>query len=91
MFVIEDELHAEWVGEFPSRKEALAELARLAELPWDEEPNRCPCISWRTCRRRYHLIEFDTSADPWRSLSNEALLDVSAQKTAWLSGPTAHG
>ena len=91
MFVIEDEWHAEWIGEYASREEALAELGRLAELPWDEAPNRCPCMGWRTCGRRYHLIEFDTSADPWRRLSYEALLDVSAEKTAWLSGSTAAG
>lgn len=64
MFVIEDEWHAEWVGEYVSREEAHAELRRLAKLPWDEAPNACPCMSWRTCGRRYHIIEFDTSADP---------------------------
>lgn len=88
MFVIEDEWHAEWIGEYVSREEALAELRRLAKLPWDDAPNVCPCMSWRTCGRRYHIVEFDTSADPWRRLSDEALLDVSAEKTAWLSNTT---
>jgi thymidylate synthase ThyX len=84
MFVIEDEWHAEWIGEYVSREEAHAELRRLAELPWDEAPNVCPCISWQTCGRRYHIIELDTSAEPWRRLHDEALLDVSAERTAWL-------
>lgn len=88
MFVIEDEAHAEWISEHVSREEALAELRNLAELPWDEPPNVCPCTSCRTCGRRYYLVEFDTSAKPWRRLEEEALLEVSAEKTAWLSGST---
>ena len=88
MFVIEDEWHAEWIGEFSSREEADEELRRVAALPWDEAPNRCPCMSWRTCGRRYHIVEYDTCADQWRRLSDEAVLEVSATKTAWLSGFT---
>jgi hypothetical protein len=84
MFVIEDEWHAEWMGEFGSREEADAELRRLAGLPWDEAPNVCPCTSWRTCGRRYHVIKYETSSEPWRSLSDEAVLEVSAKGTAWL-------
>jgi hypothetical protein len=89
MFVIEDGWHAEWIGEYVSREEAHAELRRLANLPWDAVPNCCPCMSWRTCGRRYHLIEFDASSDTWRRLSDEAVLDVSAEKTEWLSRSTA--
>ena len=89
MFVIEDEWHAEWIGEYASREEAHAELRRLAKLPWDEAPNLCPCISWRTCGRRYYIIEYDTSPDPWQQLSGEALLEVSAERTAWLSDSIA--
>jgi hypothetical protein len=89
MFVIEDEWHAEWIGEYATREEAHAELRRLAELAWDDAPNRCPCMSWRTCGRRYHLTEFDTSGEKWRSLNDEALLEVSASSTTWLSAPNA--
>lgn len=84
MFVIEDEWHAEPVGEFDSRESALAELRRLADLAWSEAPNRCPCMSWRTCGRRYHLIEYDTSRTPWRRIGGDALLDVSAKGVVWL-------
>ncbi|MET1110641.1 MAG: hypothetical protein ABWX67_03850 [Allosphingosinicella sp.] len=92
MFVIEDEWHAEIIGEFASRADAQAELRRLAELPWNAAPNRCPCTSWRTCERRYHLIEYDTSPTPWLQISNDALLDVSSNGVAWLSkGETGPG
>jgi len=84
MFLIEDYWHAEWIGEFPSRAEAVAELHRLASLAWDEEPNRCPCTSWRTCSRRYHLIQFDTSEKPYRTISDDPCLEVSDTETKWL-------
>jgi hypothetical protein len=86
MFVIEDEWHAEWIGEFASRDEAHVILRKLAQTPWDQPPNKCPCTSWRTCGRRYHLIEFETSAEPWRRLGDEPVLEVSAARTAWVSG-----
>ena len=84
MFVIDDEAHAEPVGEFDSKADAVEELQQLSRLPWDEAPNLCPCTSWRTCGRRYHLIEYDTSWTPWRALSNVPTLQVSAAGTAWL-------
>ncbi len=86
MVVIEDEWHAEWIGEFSSPAEARAVLQTLAQTPWNEPPNRCPCTSWRTCGRRYHLIKFDASTEPWRRLSDEPVLEVSAARIAWLSG-----
>lgn len=84
MFVIEDEWHAEWIGRYTTRGEAHDALRSLAELPWDVLPNVCPCTSWRTCGRRYHLIKFDTSADPWKSLEDVPVLEVSATGTDWL-------
>lgn len=84
MFVIKDEWHTEPIGEYASRDEAVAELRRLAALPWNDAPNKCPCRSWRGCGRRYHLIEYDSD---WRSLGDEALLDVSAKETVWLRAP----
>lgn len=88
VFVIEDEWHAEWIGEFATRAEAEAELDRLAAIPWDEPPNQCPCGSWRKCGRRYHLIEFDAASEPWRRLTSEAFLEVSAKETKWLRTST---
>lgn len=84
MVVIEDEWHAEWIGTFQSRDEALAQLTRLAELPWDEAPNACPCKSWQTCGRSYHLIHYETKSEPWHVLMDEPFLEVSAKGVVWL-------
>ncbi|CAN5612440.1 hypothetical protein BH10PSE14_BH10PSE14_08680 [soil metagenome] len=88
MFVIYDELHAEHVGEFATREEALAELRRLASVPWDQAPNVAPCMSWRTCGRQYELVEYDDTGTPWRTLSQEPALEVSQTEVKWLSGLT---
>ena len=84
MFIIEDERHAEWLGEYGTRDEAVAELQRLSKVPWDEAPNRAPCTSWATCGRTYELVQFDAAATPWRELRREPALDVSKNGVAWL-------
>jgi hypothetical protein len=89
MFVIEDEWHAEWLGEYLSRDDALDALQKLANLPWNEPPNVCPCTSWRTCGRRYRLIEFDGSAELWRKLGAQPVLEISATGTKWITAPKA--
>ncbi len=58
MFVIEDEIHAEWCGKFTTFAEALAEVEWRSRIPWDARPNVCPCTSWRTCGREYSIVEF---------------------------------
>jgi hypothetical protein len=85
MFVIEDEFHAEPKGQFSTREQALVELQRLAAIPWDEEPNRAPCTSWRTCGRQYELIEYDDSVTPWAELSRTLLLEISAAGVQWVT------
>ena len=88
MFVIEDERHADNIGQFHSRDDAMAELRRLATLPWDREPNIAPCMDWETCGRSYEIIEFDASRKPWRELNRALVLEVSAEGVRWLSsGP----
>lgn len=84
MFVVEDDLHAERVGQFGTREEAMAEVRRLANIPWDKPPNVAPCTDWKTCGRSYEIIEYDTSRKPWRELGREATLDVSAAGVRWL-------
>jgi len=84
MFVIEDDFHAEQIGTYSSREEAEKALSRIAEVPWESEPNICPCGS-ETCHRVYHIIEFDDSSQPWRKLADEACLEVSATGVSWLS------
>jgi hypothetical protein len=85
MWIIEDESHAEHIGDFPTREEALNELRRLAALPWDQPPNVAPCMSWRTCGRRYGLLEYDSAATPWRELQREPMLEVSQAGASWLA------
>jgi hypothetical protein len=79
MFIIEDELHAEWIGKYATRVEAVAELQRFAVLAWDEPPNRAPCTSSATCGRNYELVEFDDATLPWRELRREPALKVSKE------------
>ena len=85
-FVIEDEFHCEWIGEFESRSEALQELTRLASLAWDAAPNQAPCTSWADCGREYHLVEFDTDTKPfWTELRREYALSISSSETKWIA------
>lgn len=63
MFVIEDDEHAEELGRYPHRVDAITELRRLSQLPWDEDPNRAPCQNWQTCGRSYVLIEIRHQLD----------------------------
>ncbi len=86
MFEIEDERHAEPQGDFASFDAALAELRRRATLPWDEPPNRAPCMSWRTCRRTYEIIEYDDSTVPWQLLARVGVLQVSSEGPIWSPG-----
>ncbi len=82
-FVIEDEIHAEQSGEYSSFDEALNELRRRAEIPWDQPPNQCPCTNWRTCKREYWVIEYASSQEPWEVLSKTSVVQVSADGIAW--------
>jgi hypothetical protein len=84
MWTIEDEFHAEFHGDYDSLDGAFAELRRRAALPWDVEPNVAPCISWRTCGRRYELIEFDTTESPSREVRRIHVLDISAGGVKWI-------
>jgi hypothetical protein len=81
--VIEDESHAEWQGTYATVDEAMRELVRRARVPWDEPPNRCPCISWRTCDRGYEIIEYDDAVAPWREVRRFGSLEVSQEGVVW--------
>jgi len=80
---IEDELHAESQGEYPSVEAAFRELIQRAQLPWDKAPNQCPCANWRTCGRRYEILVFDDSVSPWRPLLRLGILSVSGKGVEW--------
>lgn len=86
MFVIEDEMHAEHHGQFVSFEEAMTELRRRAQIPWDQAPNVAPCTSWKTCGREYVVIEFDDSHIPWKARRRVPVFEMSASGVKWSSG-----
>lgn len=84
MFIIEDELHAEpQQGEFTSFEQAVAELKERAKIPWNQKPNRCPCISWKICERQYQIVEYDNTTIPWTELSRQHILTISSKGIKW--------
>lgn len=85
LFCIEDEIHAELVGEgFVSFQAALTEVRRLASIPWDVEPNVAPCKSWRTCGRHYEIVEYETSTEPsWKELRRFPVVEVMSDGVRW--------
>ena len=82
-FVVTDESHAEHCAVYSSFEAALAELKRRSAIPWDQEPNRCPCTSWETCDRDYHILEYDDSVTPNRVVFRVAVLNMSANGVVW--------
>jgi hypothetical protein len=90
-FVIEDESHAETISEHASLAEAWRALEHLATVPWDEEPNVAPCTSWRTCGRRYEIIEYDSAQKPHKELRRLVGLEISAEGTVWGAEAPANG
>lgn len=83
--IIEDQMHAEWQERFSSVEDAFEELRRRSLIPWNQEPNRCPCTSWESCHRGYEIIEFDDSKEPWRELRRLGTLEVSSKGAVWLA------
>ncbi|MBX9792336.1 MAG: hypothetical protein K2Y37_25835 [Pirellulales bacterium] len=86
MFVIEDERHAESVGQFKGLDLALVELRQLATIPWDQQPNLAPCTNWRNCGRTYEVVEYDDSQSPWKELRRISALEISATGVQWAEG-----
>jgi hypothetical protein len=85
MFIIEDEAHAERrPGEFATLADALVEVRRLAAISWDETPNIAPCQSWKTCGRRYEIVEYNNASVPWTEIQRIPSLNVSAITTEFL-------
>jgi hypothetical protein len=90
MFTIEDSVHAEpQEGSYATIGEAVAELQRLAALPWNEPPNVAPCTNWENCGRNYTIVEYDVSTRPWKELQRLPALNVSASGVQWLIDPNA--
>jgi hypothetical protein len=84
MIVIEDTNHCDWVAEFETLREAMAELMYLSSVPWDRPPNKCPCRSWQKCERAYTLVEFDDPQGNHKPLRRLLVLNVSRHGAKWV-------
>lgn len=91
MFVIEDEIHADWHGQYANFEDAMIELRRRASIPWDQPPNVAPCTDWKTCGREYAIIEFDVSSSPWKQMRRVSVMEVTASGVKWSSGSELPG
>ena len=79
-YLIQDEFHCERQWEYNSFNEALLEIERISKLPYDIEPNICPCTSWKTCGRDYIIIEYENGVEIKRS----EILEIWADWIKWL-------
>ena len=84
-FVIEDSEHCEQSGSFATLEDAISELRRRATIPWHDEPNAAPCVSWKTCGRKYGIVEWDSEAS--RERRRTPYLEISARGVMWLVPP----
>lgn len=81
-FIVEDLRHAEAVGSFETRSEAIDEARRLASVPWDAEPNLAPCTQWRTCGREWEVVEISNG----QVISRFPVVTVTAKVVHWAPG-----
>src|SRR3712207_1384721 len=91
MFRIYDAFHTDTFGDYPTFAEAVAELERFARTPWDQPPNRAPCMGWRTCGRRYEIQQHDRTSVLWPLIKSIPALEISATGTVWLLGAGGGG
>ena len=82
-FIIEDEMHAELLGEFTDFNNAILEITKRIHVPWNEEPNVCPCVSWKTCGRNYQIVEYDAIQNSWKEVKRTTVLEISSKGTKW--------
>ncbi len=85
MVYIEDDIHCELEGPFATFEDAIAELHRRAAIAWDTPPNQAPCTSWRTCGRKYFILEYDNS-EFTKVLRKVRVLDISSKGANWNEG-----
>ncbi len=84
-FIIEEEGHAEFIGEFETFEKAITELRRISKIPWNESPNISPCSN-PNCGRDYMLIEYEVSDNHWEVIKSDFVLSVGPYLVAWESG-----
>lgn len=77
LFVIEDQIHSQQVAKFTTEFEAKNEIRRLIQIPFDAEPNKCPCTNWKNCERIYEIIEYDNREIPWIEIGRIEIVTIS--------------
>lgn len=83
IFVLEDDLHAEWAGEYETFELAFAEIRSRAQIPWNEKPNRAPCSSSNTCGRQYCIVAYDETTRPWTYIKSTPIVEIRAKGVRW--------
>ena len=84
IYIIEDQIHAEWLGKYESLPLAIQELKRLSSISFGTSPNKCPCSNSADCSREYEIIEYKTESDPWQELRRFGTLEISKNGMSWL-------
>jgi len=67
IWILEDDAHAEPIGEYSSFDRAEMEMKKRLNLPKSHELNRGPCSN-PNCPRTYLIIEYDNSCVPWKHI-----------------------
>jgi hypothetical protein len=83
MFHIEDEMHADLDGPYPSLEAAVSALRNIVTGRWDEPPLRPPCGGWRDCHRIYVVVDYDEGASPWRENRRWEVVTVTGEGPTW--------
>lgn len=83
MFVIEDSMHSEIIGEYNDLQEVKDKFKELLNTPWGEGLNRAPCMGGDTCSRDYDVTEYDNSKLPRSEINQIAALSISANGIHW--------
>lgn len=68
IFQLEDEFHAEPVGQgFESMEQALTALREILTVPFSEPPHCPPCTGWKECQRDWVINKYRVlSPDNWK-------------------------
>ena len=71
-YLIEDDFHADSLGEtYSTLEDALAEVHRIINLPFEQEPHSPPCTSWRQCQREI-VIKRSSNTARWPQVGSSA-------------------
>lgn len=86
-YVIEDQIHCETISESEDISDIIKELERLSHLPWNEDKNLAPCMSWEKCWREYEIIEYIIVQNNWTELNRERIFDINSSGIIFYKNP----